>query len=239
MKIKKYDFVELDFVAKTEDGKVFDTNLKEEAEKAKLPSANYKPIKVCIGEGFLLKGLDAKLEGKEIGKEYEIILEPEEAFGKRNPNLIKIIPLKVFQEKNVSPYPGLSVVIDNLVAIVRAVSGGRVITDFNHPLAGKKVIYKVVLRRKISSEKEKVGVILKRYLNVEDFSIRNKKIVIEKDFSRKLLDNVGKKIKDLINKDLELVVKSEAKKEKEKEEGKKKDGEEKEKNLVKDKNEKK
>ena len=149
MKIKEKDFIEINFIARTEDGKVFDTTFKEEAKKANLPDLEYKPAKICIGQGFLLKGLDKRLIGKEVGKEYEIKLEPDEAFGKRIPELVKIIPLKVFQKKEVNPYPGLSIAIDNSVATVRAVSGGRVITDFNHPLAGKRIIYKIIINKKI------------------------------------------------------------------------------------------
>ncbi len=198
MKAKKKDFVEIDFTARTEDGRVFDTTKKEVAKEENLPETEYKPLHICIGEGQLLKGLDKALDGKELGKEYEITINPEEAFGRRDPKLVRIIPLKVFHEKEVNPYPGLSVAIDNTIATVRAVSGGRVITDFNHPLAGRKIIYKIVLRRKLENEGEKIAVILKIHLKTDKFSVKGKEIILEERADDSLLSGAEKKINELI-----------------------------------------
>lgn len=198
-KIKEKDFIELEFTARTEEGKVFDTTSKEDAEGAGLPAdADYAPVKLCVGEGQLLRGLDKQLVGKEVGKAYEISLAPEEAFGPRDAKLVKIIPLKVFHEKQVNPYPGLALAIDNLIATVRAVSGGRVITDFNHPFAGKKILYSLKILRKIDDDEEKIGVLLQRYARTDKFSFNEHEILLEKklgqDFSREL----EKKIKELV-----------------------------------------
>ena len=57
----------------------------------------YGPIIVCLGEGQLLKGLEKELEGKEIGKEYTIELTPENALGKKDAKLIRLIPVSVFK----------------------------------------------------------------------------------------------------------------------------------------------
>lgn len=198
MKIKIKDFIEIDFTARTESGVVFDTTIEADAKKANLPEGDYKPIQICIGEGHILKGLDTNLEGKEIGKEYEFSLEPENAFGKRDPKLIRIIPIKIFREKDVHPYPGLSLAIDDMVATIRAVSGGRVITDFNHPLAGKKLIYKVIIRKKLENNEDKIKVLLQKYLRTDKFSIKEKEIFLEGKFPEGLIKEAEKKIRDLI-----------------------------------------
>jgi len=199
IKIQEKDFVELEFTARTEEGKVFDTTSKKEAEKAGLPAdATYGSVKICVGEGQLLRGVDKQLVGKEVGKEYEIALAPEEAFGQRDARLVKIIPLKVFHEKQVNPYPGLALAIDNLIATVRAVSGGRVITDFNHPFAGKKVIYSVKILRKIDEDKEKIGIMLARYAKTDKFSLNEKEILLEKKLGQEFIHELEKKIKELV-----------------------------------------
>ncbi len=172
--IKAKDFIELDFVALTDDGRVFDTTITEEAVKAKLPEGDYKPIHVCVGEGNLVKGFDSALENKNVGEAFEITLQPEEAFGKRDSKLVKIIPLKTFLDKEVQPHPGLPVVIDDLLATVRAVSGGRVTTDFNHPLAGRKVVYRVTIKRLITDEKEKAETFVRNYFRTEKFEVKVK-----------------------------------------------------------------
>ena len=228
MKIKEKDFVEIDFTAKTEDGKVFDTTNKEEAKKANLPETEYKSVKICIGEGFLLKGLDKELIDKEIGKEYEIKLEPEEAFGKRISELVKIIPLKVFHEKEINPYPGLPIAIDNSVATIRAVSGGRVITDFNHPLAGKRIIYKIIVKKKIEKDSEKVDILLSNYLRLDKdkYEIEDKQVFLKIKLPDLLIKEIEKKIKELVG-DYSLEFR-EKKEGKEKIEGEKKEDKKKE-----------
>jgi FKBP-type peptidyl-prolyl cis-trans isomerase 2 len=48
----------------------------------------------------------------------------------------------MFREKNVDPRPGMVFALDNSLAKILAVSGARVMTDFNNPLSGKHVKYK-------------------------------------------------------------------------------------------------
>jgi len=54
----------------------------------------------------------------------------------------------------------MSLAMDNSLARVIAVSGARVTTDFNHPLAGRNIYYKFKIVRKITDEKEKCKCIL-------------------------------------------------------------------------------
>jgi len=97
---RKGDFVELKFTGYS-NGQVFDSNIEEDLKKMQVEKKP-EPTIVIIGQGMLVSGLDAALEGKEIGKEYEIRLGPKEAFGERNPGLLKTIPLKVFTEKTLT-----------------------------------------------------------------------------------------------------------------------------------------
>jgi len=161
--VNKNDFVEIEFTARVKDGAVFDTNIPEEAKKINLDMKT-KPLVVAIGKEMVLKGLDYALMGKEIGKEYEAELNPEDAFGKRDRNLIKTIPIKVFHEKEINPVPGMMLNMDNFVAKIVAVSGGRVITDFNNPLAGKIVVYKFKIKKKVTNDEEKVNSLLDYFI---------------------------------------------------------------------------
>ena len=114
--VKKNDFVEIEFTGKENDN-IFDTTNLEEAKSIGL-NAEVKPIIVCVGKEMMLKSLDDELEGKEVGKKYSIHLMPEKAFGKRNPSLIKLIPMRVFREKNMNPAPGMVFQFDNQLAKV-------------------------------------------------------------------------------------------------------------------------
>ncbi len=158
-KTQKNNFIELDFTATTlPDENIFDTTSKEQAEKAGLPTEKreFKPSIIAIGHKMLIPGLDQALEGKEIGKDYAEEIEPEQAFGKRIPNLVKMISLSQFKKQNIVPQKGMQFNLDGQIATIRAVTGGRVLIDFNNPLAGKKVRYKFKIKRKITDQKEKI-----------------------------------------------------------------------------------
>jgi len=167
-KIKLHDFVEIEYSGKLSDGTVFDTTSEEVAKEHHLHSPNhkYKPVVICVGERQILPGLDMQLVDKEIGKDYTVTLQPEEAFGKRDIKRVKIIPLNTFREHHVQPQPGLQVDIDGELGLVTKVSGGRVIVNFNHPLAGKEVVYSYKVVRKVTEQKEKVAAFLSAVLRL-------------------------------------------------------------------------
>ena len=160
--IKKGDFIELDYTAKIKDDKlVFDTTLAEVAKASDSynPKFKYEPVVICVGEHHLIPGLDDALEGKELGK-FTIEIPAEKGFGKKSASLLKLIPLKLFKQDKVDPFPGLEVNVDGQVGIVKSVSGGRVIVDFNHPLSGRDLAYDVELKRVVTDPAEQVRAIL-------------------------------------------------------------------------------
>ncbi len=154
MKFNKKDFIEIEFTGKTKDGMVFDSNIKEDLKKSNL-NADAKPFVFALGEGMFLKGIDEFLIGKEIGQ-YKIELKPEDAFGPRNPKMIQMIPIKVFREQKINPVQGIMFNFDGRPAKILTVSGGRVMVDFNNPVAGKEVVYDVKVLKKIDDANEKV-----------------------------------------------------------------------------------
>ncbi len=203
MKIKARDFVEIEYTGKIVDlNQVFDTTDKEIAKKEKIYSEKmeYGPAVVCIGEKHLLPGLDNKLQGKETEKDYEFTLTPEEGFGKKSAQLLKLVPAKVFKQQQIQPMPGLEINVDGMPGIIRSVSGGRIIVDFNHPLSGKELNYRIKLNRVVKEPKKKLEALLKIELNMKDIKVELKegKATISKQFPRELQDNIKKRIQDLI-----------------------------------------
>jgi len=157
-KIENHDFVEVEYTGKLAvDGIVFDTNVEEVAKKNGMhnPKAPYKPVLICVGEKHLIPGLDAELVGKEVGKDYEAKLGPEGAFGKKDVKKVQLVPLATFKEHEMNPYPGMQVDFDGKMGSVMRISGGRVMVNFNHPLAGKDVVYEFrVIRKETDPEKQ-------------------------------------------------------------------------------------
>ena len=117
MTLKKGDFVRLDFTGiDEEEGHVFDTTKEDVAKEHGIyeQRINYEPITVCIGEGHVLPGLDDELEGQEDEAEFRVTLKPEQAFGKKKSEHLKLMPKKVFEKQDVNPRPGLEVNIDDM-----------------------------------------------------------------------------------------------------------------------------
>jgi len=50
--------------------------------------------------------------------------------------------------------------IDGALATIRSVTGGRVVVDFNHPLSGRSLHYKVKVNKVITDSKEKIESLL-------------------------------------------------------------------------------
>lgn len=204
---KKSDFVEIKFTGFLK-GEVFDSNIDEDLKKID-PKSKPKKTIVIIGEEMLVKGLDKALEGKEVGKEYTAHLTPKEGFGERDRNLLKTIPLKVFTEQKINPYPGVVLQLDGHLAKVITVSGARVITDFNNPLAGKEIDYKFKVERIITEEKEKAESLIESLFRFKvDFEIKGNDLIIKGQKGLDIFVNAFKdKVKSLLGKDLKFELK--------------------------------
>lgn len=157
--IKKGDFIELNYTGRIDDTQkaVFDTTEESKAKEVGIynPKTKYGPIIVPLGEGYLLKGLDKQLEGKELGK-HSFHIEAVDAFGKKDAKKLQLVPAKFFKKDNIRPAAGLQINIDGEIGIVRSVSGGRVIVDFNHPLSSKDLDYDVDVIRMVEDKEEQV-----------------------------------------------------------------------------------
>ncbi len=216
MPIKKKDFVEIEYTGRLKDtNEVFDTTSADVAKEAKIfsPKAEYKPVIICIGESHILKSIDEFLEGKELGK-YSLELPAEKAFGKKSAELVKMIPTSKFSEQGIKPVPGLRLNIDNYIGIVKTVSGGRTVVDFNHPLAGRDVVYELEILKLITDKKAQVESLLKVLLGVDiPVAVNEKKVTIT--FPAELPENIktelGKKIAELTELEAVFETKKEAK----------------------------
>jgi len=199
--IKKGDFIEIDFTLKIKNtNQVVDTTNKQIAKDNNIynEQQKYSPQIICLGQQQILPSLENELENKEINKEYIITLPPEKAFGKKNPKLLQLVSMTHFKSQNIAPYLGLHINLDNQMGIVRTVSPGRVIVDFNHPLSGRIIEYKIKILRKITDTKEQIFSILNSYhLHNSKVSIKDKELTLS-DIKENLKKEITKKILELI-----------------------------------------
>jgi len=215
MTTKKKDFIEIKFTG-CANSQIFDSNIEEDLKKIN-PDAKPEKTIIVIGEGMVVPGLDKALEDKELNKEYEVSFNHKEGFGPRRKELVRIISLKSFTEQKVNPHPGMVLALDNNLVKILAVSGARVTTDFNNPLAGKDLTYKFTIIRIVEDEKEKTETLIKSLFRfLPKYEIKENKVIIKGPKGFEVFINAFKpKFKELLNKDLDL----EEEKPKEKHEG--------------------
>jgi FKBP-type peptidyl-prolyl cis-trans isomerase 2 len=219
--VKKGDFVKIDFVGKTkEDDKIIDTTHESVAKEAGIYNDKlvYRPLPVIVGEGLVIKGLDEALEGKKVGEEFEVEIPPEKAFGPRDPKLLITVTESDLLRLGVRPEVGKTVRIPTargvLTGRIVTISGGRVTIDFNHPLAGKTLVYKVKIVEKAKTPEEKLRYILELLMpkkqievSLEDNVARLKTKLDQVDAATLTLIKVAKELaKKHISEDLKLIL---------------------------------
>ena len=168
-KTKEKDFVEINYVGRIkENNQIFDLTDKELAKKNGIYDENtmYGPKILCLGEKQILPSIDKFLVDKEVGKTYTLELKPEESFGKKDSNLIKIMPSEILRKQKINPFPGLQIHAGGLIGTIRSVSGGRVTIDFNHPLSGKNLVYELNINRIVEKDDEKIRSLVENMLNL-------------------------------------------------------------------------
>jgi FKBP-type peptidyl-prolyl cis-trans isomerase SlpA len=136
MAITENSTITLHFALMLEDGQVVDSTFERE-----------KPASFVFGDGNLLPSVEANLLGLRTGDKETFTLAPEQAFGQRNPANIQRFPRSQFSA-DMELYEGLVISFADaaraeLPGVVSSVDDERVEVDFNHPLAGRSLLFKV------------------------------------------------------------------------------------------------
>ena len=178
MPLQKGDFILIDYVGKVkETGEVFDTTIEEIARKERLYKEGeiYEPKLIVLGEGWILKALEEEILKLDVGTKSTIEIPPEKAFGPRDPEKVKLVPLKRLVAKGITPQIGMRVEYEGKMATVRTVGAGRVQLDFNPPLAGKTLVYEVTVQKKLETKTEKINALIHRRIpivEIEKFKLK-------------------------------------------------------------------
>ncbi len=138
MKISNEVHVSMDYTLRLSSGEVVDQSD---------PSS---PIEFVCGHDQIIPGLEKRIMGKAANDSFTVEVAPEEAYGEHHAEMVQEIPssqfppnveLKVgmtFQSKTPQGQP--------LVFSVKEVQDDAVVVDMNHPLAGKTLVFDVVIR---------------------------------------------------------------------------------------------
>ncbi|HLD11106.1 MAG TPA: hypothetical protein VJB89_03425 [Candidatus Nanoarchaeia archaeon] len=216
VKLKEKDFIKLDYTGRIkENNEIFDLTSEELAKKEKIYNKEFKYGSkiICIGQKEIIPAIDEFLIDKEENKSYILELNPEKAFGKRDPKLIKIISTQNLIKQKINPYPGLSILNGNMFGIIKSVTPGRTLVDFNHPLSSKSLIYELETHEIIKDSKIKLQNLIKNSLNQNPkIEIIENKATIELNLPEQTQKMFIDIIKNLIPELKEITLKKQPKK---------------------------
>ncbi len=127
--------VTLHFSLELEDGSVVDSNF------------DSRPASFVFGDGSFLPGFEAVLKGMLSGDQSEFLIKPEQGFGQHNPSNIQRISRQQFDD-SVEIERGLVLSFQDagkteLPGVVVDYDAEDVVVDFNHPLAGRVILFRV------------------------------------------------------------------------------------------------
>ncbi|QGG80901.1 peptidylprolyl isomerase [Litorivicinus lipolyticus] len=108
---------------------------------------NKTPATFVVGDGNLLPGFEQALFGLKSGDEASLDIAPHQGFGQPNPDNVQRMSRATFDE-DLSPGLMLSFADANgseLPGVVDRIDGDDVYVDFNHPLAGRDLVFKVAI----------------------------------------------------------------------------------------------
>ncbi|MDO3380790.1 FKBP-type peptidyl-prolyl cis-trans isomerase [Gilvimarinus algae] len=129
--------VTLHFSLSLTDGELVDSNF------------DGAPATFTVGDGQMLKGFEQALFGLQEGASEEFVIPPEAGFGAHNPNNVQLVEREEF-DPGIELSEGLMLSFADaqnteLPGVVVDFNDEQVTIDFNHPLAGRDILFKVAI----------------------------------------------------------------------------------------------
>ncbi len=124
----------IEYTLKLEDGEVVDTNV------------GSAPMTFIQGKGQIVPGLEKELTGMKKGESKQVVVTPEDGYGKIRDNAIREVPKeKIPKEahKAGEQIQGRTARGKVIHLTVKEVKDNTIVLDYNHPLAGKTLYFEV------------------------------------------------------------------------------------------------
>ena len=134
---QKGDTVSVEYTGTLETGETFDT------------SKGKEPLQFEIGTNQVIKGFEEGVSGMKVGDEKNVKIMPSEGYGERNENYIKELP-KSSVPKDLELKKGMLLIFKRedgmrIPGVVTEIKTDTIKVDFNHPLSGKTLNFKMKL----------------------------------------------------------------------------------------------
>lgn len=164
------DFLKIEYEVRAgEEKKLVDTSKESLAKENDIyhEHRKYDDEVIIVGSDKQFPEINESLEKSEEGKEFEVIIPADKAYGLRDNKNIKVHTAREFQRLEINPVVGQEVSVNNRRGRVLSVTPGRVLVDYNHPLAGKTIYYKYKVDKTITDVAEKLLAIIHMYYQSE------------------------------------------------------------------------
>ena len=127
--------VKIHYTGSLSDGTVFDS------------SDGRDPLEFTIGEKEVIPGFEDAVLKMKLNEEKTITIQPKDAYGEKNEQLVREMPKDKFPPEMKE---GANLVLKSptgqqIPAVVSQIKENAVVLDFNHPLAGKELTFKIKL----------------------------------------------------------------------------------------------
>jgi len=110
-------------------------------------SVGKEPLEFVFGDHSVIPGMEKGIAGMKVGEEKTLTIGPKDAYGEVDPKAYKEFPKSSMPAGSV---PKVGMVLEaqapdgeNFSATIFQIKGDKVVLDFNHPLAGKELTFKV------------------------------------------------------------------------------------------------
>ena len=123
-----------------------------------------QPLEFITGKGHIIPGLESALVGMNEGESADILVKAEDAYGEVNPEAVQTLPKEQFE--GVDLVEGMTLygqgeAGETVQVTVKSFTDSDVTVDFNHPLAGKDLMFnvKVLSEREATEDEAATGVV--------------------------------------------------------------------------------
>jgi FKBP-type peptidyl-prolyl cis-trans isomerase SlyD len=121
------------------------------------------PLVFMFGKGQIIPGLENGIKDMAIGDKGDVLVAPADAYGEYNPEATQEVPKEQFAgidlQEGMTLY-GQGEDGSTVQVIVKEIKDSSVLIDFNHPLAGKSLMFTVTINnvRDASAEEAMTGI---------------------------------------------------------------------------------
>ncbi len=112
------------------------------------------------GHDSIFPKVEEAIHGKKVGDTISVALEPGDAFGEYDEELVQIEPVSAFPQKDIKEgmqFEGEDETGEVVVYTITDIADGKVVVDGNHPWAGQKVIFEATIKDVRSASTEEIS----------------------------------------------------------------------------------